>query len=645
MELLAKLNRTLTAIKIRPTHNHHLNKTWMQVIIDAIICAFSLVMAHLLRFDSWPPAPHALRMWIFLPFVIVARIAANYSFGIYKRVWRYASLSDGILLAVSASVVTFVLLALRLSLAGILIILTIPLSVIFIDYLLVTFGMTGVRLLWRLQYENDRRSGIKAENEMGGLKKVLLAGAGDAGIMIVREIKGRPEMGLQICGFVDDDSAKHGTVIYDTKVIGKTADIPRLVKQLGIDQVIITMANVPRRTVRRILDLCETVQVEVKIIPGLYEILVDRVTVSRIHTVEIEDLLGRETINFNQWLDFTRSYYEGKRVLVTGGGGSIGRELCRQIAALSPEAIVILDKDEDAVFECEQEMRSVIGDRNIQLFSIIGNLKNQIRMEQIFGRLQPHAVLHAAAHKHVPLIERNVCEAVLNNILGARNLLKVCENAGVERCVMVSTDKAVYPTSIMGATKKVAELLFQKQAIRLEGKSHYSCVRFGNVLGSRGSVVPFFREQIKAGGPVTVTHPDMIRYFMTIPEAAQLIIQAGALGKKGEIFLLDMGEPVRLMDLAKDMIRLSGLTLGEDIEIKITGMRPGEKLKEELLTAEEGTEPTKYDKIFMAPPAQYDYQMLDHWVQALSDAAHEDDESRIYSIFADMGIGFTGSNK
>jgi FlaA1/EpsC-like NDP-sugar epimerase len=530
---------------------------------------------------------------------------------------------------------------LRLVLPGIYPLLTVPISIIVIDFMLTSSLMLGARLFWRITCENAAR----AKTHHNGVRsRALLVGAGDAGVMAVREISRRRDLGLQVCGFIDDQPSKLKTVIQGVQVLGATSDLPAIVRAHRIDQVIITMANARRKTIRRILDLCEVAGVTVKIIPGLYEILGNHVTVSNVRAVEIEDLLGRDAINIEAWLEAGLNSYRGKRVLVTGAGGSIGRELCRQLAALGPVSIILLDKDENSVFEAERELRALVADKPIGIVPTICDLRALRRLRQVFNRHAPEVVFHAASHKHVPLLESNSCEAVLNNIVGAARLLECLAEFKVERCVMVSTDKAVNPTSIMGATKRVAELMFQAQAVRLNDESnggcHYSCVRFGNVLGSRGSVVPIFREQIKSGGPVTVTHPDVERYFMTIPEAAQLIIQAGALGQGGEIFLLEMGEPVKVLDLAKDMIRLSGLTLGEDIDIEFTGLRPGEKLKEELLIAEEGARTTRYEKIFVAPPLQYDFRKLDDYIDSLTAAAEDCDENAIYEIFSAMGIGF-----
>ena len=531
---------------------------------------------------------------------------------------------------------------LRIALTDIEFYLTIPIGTILIDYLLVVCGMLGVRLFRRVTFEGATRG---MRRTPGLRQRVLLAGAGDAGVMTVREVARRPDLGVQICGFVDDDLKKHKAIIHGVPVLGGTKDIPALASSKRVDQVVITMASAPRKTVRRILDICESANVPVKIIPGLYEILGGNVQVTNMRPVEIEDLLGRDTIDLEMWLKSTKEFFAGAKILITGAGGSIGRELCQQLVLLEPAEIILFDKDENSIFEAEQEMRAAIGSRRITLRPVICDLRLEARLKKVFERHHPDVVFHAAAHKHVPLMEINLAEAVLNNIMGTSVLLEACAEFGIKCCVMVSTDKAVNPTSVMGATKRVAELMFQAQAERLKGSGQYSCVRFGNVLGSRGSVVPTFREQIKAGGPITITDENMIRYFMTIPEAAQLIIQAGAIGKRGEIFLLDMGEPVRVLDLAKDMIRLSGLTLGEDIDIRITGLRPGEKIREELLIAEEGAQATRYEKIFVAPPLHYDFAALDQRVQSLIRAAYDGDDAAIIEMFFEMNIGFRPSTQ
>jgi len=605
-----------------------------QLAVDASIAGLALVLAHMLRFDGWPPYKEAARMFLVLPYVALGRVTVNYLAGNYRRIWRYASLADAARMAAAAGVISAILLIARIAFVGQHPYLTLPIGIIVIDYLLATSGMMGIRLLRRVSYESTKR---KHAGTPASRQRALLVGAGSAGVMTAREISRRPGLGIDLCGFVDDDRTKENTVIYDVPILGSTSDLPDLIGSRGIDLVIITMGHASRKTIRRVVDMCEAAGVPVKTIPALYEILENRVTVSTLRPVEIEDLLGRESIDVKAWLESSRQTYFGKRVMVTGAGGSIGRILCQQLAYLEPSGIIMLDKDENSIFEA---MADTIAAPGTRVYPVICDLRIEQRLHKIFERYQPHVVFHAAAHKHVPLMEVNTSEAVLNNVVGTYKLLNACDEHMVERCVMVSTDKAVNPTSIMGATKRVSELMFQAKAMKRPRRSRYSCVRFGNVLGSRGSVVPTFREQIRNGGPVTITHPDMIRYFMTIPEAAQLIIQAGALGEKGEIFLLDMGEPVRVMDLARDMIRLSGLTVGEDIEIKITGLRPGEKMREELLIAEEGAKATLYDKIFIASPLEYNLARLYFWVEQLSEAAYEGDDKTILEIFSLMGIGF-----
>jgi FlaA1/EpsC-like NDP-sugar epimerase len=637
--VLALLNR----LPRRWVTNYILSRQF-QIVIDGLVAVCSFCLAHVLRFDGLPPGEDAQRLLFLLPYLLAARLFVNYYTGIYKRIWRYVSISDATQLANTVGVISAVLLALRLLFEEVNPLLTVPIGIIVIDFVLTTCGMLGARLLWRVACENASR--VKARRATRQ-QRALLVGAGDAGVMAAREIARRPDLGLRVCGFVDDDAAKSNTIIQGVKVLGKTAELPRLVEQMQIDEVVITIASAQRKTLRQILELCEAVKVPVRIIPGLYEIIGKHVTISNVRPVEIEDLLGRDTIDVDAWLAVSQGSYGGRRILVTGAGGSIGRELCRQLSLLRPASIILLDKDENSVFEAERELRAALelsGNRAVEVVPVICDLRMAQRLHNVFAKHLPQVVFHAAAHKHVPLMESNAAEAVLNNICGAQRLLEVCARFNVQRCVLVSSDKAVNPTNIMGATKRVAELLFQKQALWLSGGRQYSCVRFGNVLGSRGSVVPIFREQIKNGGPITLTHPEIERYFMTIPEAAQLIVQAGTLGKRGEIFVLDMGEPVKLLDLAKDMIRLSGLALGEDIDLVFTGLRPGEKLKEELLIAEEGTQTTMHEKIFVAPPLQYDFNRLDDEVERLVAAAERGDEHELYRLFTAMGIGFRSSH-
>jgi FlaA1/EpsC-like NDP-sugar epimerase len=407
-------------------------------------------------------------------------------------------------------------------------------------------------------------------------------------------------MGIEVVGFVDDDAMKVGTVIQGHKVLGDSASIARIAKERSAEQAIITIASAAGSTIRKIVEVCEKAGLPVKIIPGIYEILQGKVGISRIREVTIEDLLGREAVELD--LEAIGRFLRGKRVLVTGAGGSIGSELCRQVARFDPEQIILLEQAENPLFEIDGEMRRERP--NLDAVPVIADVCDSNRVDTVFSRFRPQVVFHAAAHKHVPMMEWNPGEALKNNIFGTRKVADAADRFGAEAVVMISTDKAVNPTSVMGASKRVAEVYVQALARR--SKTKFVAVRFGNVLGSAGSVIPTFKEQIRRGGPITVTHPEMKRYFMTIPEACQLVMEAATMGQGGEIFVLDMGEPVRIADLARDLIRLSGLT-EEEIPIVFTGVRPGEKLFEELSTNGENMSRTRHPKIFIGRIAEYPY--------------------------------------
>ena len=615
----------------------------MQMFADGVLAGVALSVAFLLRFDGWPPHQY-LHPWLaVLPVLCAARVGSNHLFGGYRRIWRYTSIHDADLLVVAGFGPSLALFLVRLcpayllrSYAG----LRLPLSVILIDFMLASMLCVLIRLFRRRWAERGERQQLSLKSP-SLRKRVILIGAGSAGVMAAREFKARPDMGFEICGFLDDDPLKQGLLVQNLPVLGSIDELQRIVSSLKIEQAIITMASAPRKMLRDIVENCTQLHLTVQIVPGLYEILSQRVTTNFVHPLAIEDLLGRDSMDVNALMQQVQDLYYQKRVLVTGGAGSIGRELCRQLGLLGVAEVVILDKDENSVFEAMSELRSMLGDSVTCLRPLICDLRQKRSVEAAFQSILPQIVFHAAAHKHVPLMELNPCEAVLNNVLGTMHLLSATQLVDVERCVMVSTDKAVNPTSIMGATKRISELLFQAASHR-NRRCRYSCVRFGNVLGSRGSVVPIFRAQIARGGPVTVTHPEMTRYFMTIPEAAQLIIQAGTLGQGGEIFLLDMGNPVRILDLARDMIRIAGLREHEDIEIQFTGLRPGEKIHEDLLTAEEGVQKTSIGKIHVAPPIPFDLPALDAAVEQLLTASFEAQEIRIREILSNLNIGFGG---
>ncbi|HYE73151.1 MAG TPA: nucleoside-diphosphate sugar epimerase/dehydratase, partial [Blastocatellia bacterium] len=485
----------------------------------------------------------------------------------------------------------------------------------------------GLRVFRRALYESYEKR--KRQKEAVGhntyKKPVLLIGAGKAGMLAANEIERRGDVDLEIKGFVDDDPGKQKrSVIQDKRVLGTTQDLPRLVHELGIDHVVITIAQASRQDIRRIVETCEQIPIRVRIIPGLYEILQGRVEVSRIRDVRIEDLLGREPVKLDE--KSLNHLLAGKTVMVTGAGGSIGSELARQVVRFNPAYVLLVERAENALFNIDRELRELNTNQKIE--PLIADIGDEARMRAIFNRYRPQVVLHAAAHKHVPLMEFNPAEAVKNNVLATRLLGEMAGEFDAEVFVLISTDKAVCPTSIMGATKRVAELIIQDLNLRM--KTTYAAVRFGNVIGSAGSVIPIFREQIRKGGPVTITDRRMKRYFMTIPEAVQLVLQAGAIGKAagkgGEVFILQMGEPMSILDLAEATITLSGFKPHEEIKIVETGIRPGEKLYEELLMTEEMVAETQHPKIFInkiTGRSTEDISLAIQRLEALSRNGHE----------------------
>lgn len=451
-------------------------------------------------------------------------------------------------------------------------------------------------------------------------KKVLIVGAGLAGSTILREIQVSDKLDITAVGFIDDDAHKIGTTILGVKVLGNCEQIPEIATKVKADMIIIAIPTANAQRIKEISQICLKTSCEVKTLPGLYQLIDGNISVSRLRDVDVQDLLGREPVKVN--LDDVMGYIENQVVLVTGGGGSIGSELCRQIATHNPKQLIILDIYENNAYEIEQELKRRLP--NLNLLTLIASIRDSGKMEDVFKTYHPDIVFHAAAHKHVPLMETSPNEAVKNNVLGTYKVVKCADKYGVKKFVQISTDKAVNPTNIMGATKRVCEMIIQ--AFSRKSKTQFVAVRFGNVLGSNGSVIPLFKKQIAEGGPVTVTHQDIIRYFMTIPEAVSLVLQAGAYANGGEIFVLDMGEQVRIYDLAVNLIKLSGYEPGKDIEIKVTGLRPGEKLYEERLMAEEGLEKTANDRISIGKPIEMDDEKLFATLEKLYDEAYAESE-------------------
>ncbi len=605
-------------------------------VVDLLFFAMSLVAAYLIRFEGDIPDNFFWQLTVLLPLILIARSVSFYMFSVYKVVWRYVSTRDAIRILKAVLPVTAVLILARYLAPHSLAILHVPISVIVLEFLLVNLGTMGIRMVRRISVEMAQRDRLTRQRD-GAVRRVILVGAGDAGNIVAKELGQRTDLGLVVVGFIDDDPEMSDGVIQGVKILGDTAHLPEIIRRAWIDEVIITIANASSRQIRRIVDLCEETGVKVKIIPGLFEMLDDRIKITKVREINIDDLLGRSVVDIKAHHPDVEKHYRGKRILVTGAGGSIGSELCRQLCTYGPKELILIDKDENSIFEIDSELGNWAKD--LRVTPIISNIKNAKRLETIFATFMPEIVFHAAAHKHVPLMEFNVSEAILNNVQGTMNVARAADRHGVERFIFISSDKAVNPTSVMGATKKIGEILVQGIAARSATK--FACVRFGNVLGSRGSVVPLFQRQIARGGPLTVTHPDVERYFMSLGEAVALIIQAGSIGANGEIFVLDMGNMVKISDLARDLIRLSGFKDG-DIEIKYTGLRPGEKLFEEILIDRERGKVTQFDKIFIAQPVERPDDGLGKGIEDLIADAEKGQDAEIVRHFRNMGIGYQG---
>lgn len=465
---------------------------------------------------------------------------------------------------------------------------------------------------------------IKLATKNTDISRVLIIGAGCAGEMVVKELEKNPQLNKKAVAIIDDDITRIGDQISGVDIVGTRNSILKIVKLYKIDEIIFSIANVSKKGKKEIIDICKNTNCKIKTIPGIYEIIDGKVDIKQVRDVDIEDLLGREPIEVD--FNLMGSYIQDSTILVTGAGGSIGSELCRQIANIRPKKLIMLDNYENNLYSIQQELIRKYGD-SIKMIAVVASIREQKRMEKIFDKYRPELVFHAAAHKHVPLMENSPGEAIKNNIFGTLNVAMLSSKYNVKRFLLISTDKAVNPTNIMGATKRAAEMIIQ--SLNEESKTEFVAVRFGNVLGSNGSVIPLFKKQIEEGGPVTVTHPNIIRYFMTIEEAVGLVIQAGGMAKGGEIFVLDMGEPVKILDLARNLIRLSGFEPDVDIKIVFTGLRPGEKLYEELLMSEEGLLDTKHKKIFIGRPIDFDKNELQKYLIELSNIVLEEDDELI----------------
>jgi len=562
-----------------------------EILLDVVLVASAFALAFFLRFDfSIPPEQLGLLKTFILP-VVAAKLIVFYFAGLYRRIWRYAGMRD------FSTIIWASILGTALVIVIIFFIYraAFPRSVVALDGILTVALIAGARFAVRGIRELRLRNLLAPP-----AKPVLIVGAGDTGETILREMLRRPELAYQPVGLIDDELRKQGVRIHGVRVLGTRKHLRELINKYQVKEVIISMPTVSREVIRDIFFQCRETGVKCKTLPGIYQIINGTVSVEQIREVGVEDILGRGPVAVD--LKKVAGYISGKSVLVTGAGGSIGSELCRQIARCEPSSLIMVDQGEGSLFQIEQELA---GERKFaRARAIVANIANRARIRAIFDEYKPDIVFHAAAYKHVPLMEANPVEALENNLFATRTVADVAVGAGVERFCFISTDKAVHPSSVMGTSKTLTERLVQ--AFARDGSCKFIIVRFGNVLNSSGSVVPIFKRQIALGGPVTVTHPDMTRYFMTIPEAAQLVIQAGGMCEGGEVFVLDMGEPVSILELARTMIKLLGFEPEKDIPIEFSGIRPGEKLHEQLFWDHEEVLPTEYKKILMAKNAAPD---------------------------------------
>ena len=583
------------------------------VLMDMLIITAAGPLAIYVRYNLFfePQAIEFIEnIFQYLPVNLILTVIVFAVFRLYQGIWKYASASDlvNIILACLVSAVTQTV---GMTLMG----LRFPRSYPFMYFAVLTAGISIFRFTYRIfAYFRQKQQGLIKE----GKTNTMIVGAGEAGNTLLKELQNSKFVEQNVCCLVDDDPGKIGKYLRGVLVAGNRKDICRLAEEYHIDEIMIAIPSASHAEIQELLDICSQTSCKLKVLPGIYQLVNGEVSVSKLRNVEIEDLLGREPIDTQ--VESIMGYVSGKVVLVTGGGGSIGSELCRQIARHEPRQLVIFDIYENNAYDIQQELKRDYPELNLVV--LIGSVRNTHRINGVFEKYHPQIVYHAAAHKHVPLMEDSPNEAIKNNVMGTYKTAQAADKYGVSRFVLISTDKAVNPTNIMGASKRLCEMVIQMMNNR--SKTEFVAVRFGNVLGSNGSVIPLFKKQIEEGGPVTVTHPDIIRYFMTIPEAVSLVLQAGARAKGGEIFVLDMGKPVKILDLALNLIRLSGLKPYEDIDIVFTGLRPGEKLYEELLMDEEGLQSTDNELIHIGKPIDFDEELFIHQLEELDELSRMD---------------------
>ncbi|MGD9158039.1 MAG: nucleoside-diphosphate sugar epimerase/dehydratase [Desulfobacteraceae bacterium] len=609
------------------------------LIFDILLVGFSWYFAHLLKHNFDIPENSRYILLHFLPLIILTKILIFYLFDLYQGMWRYTSLTDLLSIIKAGSIASLVVLLLPFFVhrfGGF------SRSIFIIDWLLTLLFVAGSRIAIRLYFwvaagdeaaRVSKRKFLKAlikKNQKG--KRLIVIGAGDCGEKISREIHDNPELGYRIVGFIDDDPIKSRRNIHGIPVLGNRDELKLHSQQVNAQELLIAMPSISSRDMRNIVKLCEETGIPFKTVPSMGELINGKVTIKAIRDVSYRDLLGRAPVKLDE--EQIGAYLKGKRVLITGAGGSIGSELCRQVCRYLPESLILFERAESPLYEIELELKEHFQD--VKIIPRLADILNTRKLDKIFEETRPEVVFHAAAYKHVPMLEYNPWEAIGNNILGTRNVITASNNHYVKRFVLVSTDKAVRPANVMGASKRVAELIVQAQNSCDISETKYITVRFGNVVGSVGSVIPLFKKQIEKGGPLTVTHPEITRFFMTIPEACQLILQAGSMGKGGEIFILDMGVPIKIADMAEDLIRLSGFEPYEDIDIKFIGLRPGEKLYEELVTEGEGIVNTSHDKIMVLKGAACELNILNGRLERMKRLMEAQDGDGIRSALKEI---------
>ena len=595
-------------------------KKLLLLCFDLVMFNFAVLLALILRFDQNIPLQYFEAFFNTLILSSIAKIYIYKHFGLYKSIWRYAGINEmsQIIFAVTLGTISEYLIALLFQSA-------LPRSVYIMSLLLTMAFVGGLRMSYRT-FTNYRKNPVSLANKV---LRVMVIGAGHAGEILIREIKSNGKMCYIPVLLIDDDFRKHRSYVHGVEVLGDRNNIAWLAQEYRIDEIILAIPSISQKDKSEILNICKNTGCKMKIFHGIQHSLSEKSAGDTIRSVNIEDLLGRDEIKTD--LNGILEYLKDEVVLVTGGGGSIGSEICRQVATYHPKKLLILDIYENSVYELQQELGKIHGNE-LDFEVLIASIRDEDRIKEIFSLYRPSVVFHAAAHKHVPFMELNVKEAVKNNVFGTLNVARCADDFGAKSFVLISSDKAVNPTSVMGATKRIAEMIIQ--ALDKRSKTEFVAVRFGNVLGSSGSVIPLFQKQIALGGPVTVTDPQMIRYFMTVKEAVRLVIKAGAIAQGGEIFVLDMGDPVKIVDLAKDLIKLSGFEPDVDIKIEYVGLRPGEKLFEELFLDEEGTLQKTHEKIFVGKPFDLDYEKVMSDVRSLNGQLSDLEElrRRIFSI-------------